>query len=92
MSDALDRATKAKAILESYVFVEAFSRTREKLIEALERCALTETQQADDLRRCMRLLKDVKTNLEQAINTGKLESFQLAQEEKRKRNPLRKFF
>lgn len=91
MSD-IDRATKAKAILESPVFVESFDKTRAKLIDALERCSLTETQQAEDLRRCLRLLKDVRTNLEHAVNTGKLESFQLAQDEKRKKSILRKYF
>lgn len=92
MSEILDRATKAKAVLESGVFIDGFQKTRDKLIEAIERCALTETQQAEDLRRCLRLLKDVRTNLEGAINTGKLESFQLAQAEKRSRDILRKFY
>lgn len=92
MSDAIDRATKAKAILESHIFIDGFQKTREKLIDAIEKCALTETQQAEDLRRCLRLLKDVRTNLGVAINTGKLESFNLAQTEKRRGDLLRKLY
>lgn len=92
MNEIVDRATKAKAILESPVFEHAFTETRNKLIAALENCTLTETQQAEDLRRCLRLLKDVRTNLAKAVNSGTLEAFRLEETEKRKRNPLRNYF
>lgn len=92
MTEILDRANKAKAILESPVFDAAFNETRNKLIAALENCTLTETQQAEDLRRCLRLLKDVRMNLERSVNSGKLEVFRLEQDEKRKRNPFRNYF
>lgn len=92
MTEILDRANKAKAILESPVFDAAFNDTRNKLIAALENCTLTETQQAEDLRRCLRLLKAVRMNLERSVNSGKLEIFRLQETEKRKSNPLRNFF
>ena len=89
MSD-IDRATKAKAILESYVFADAFKNVREEIIRRLE-SPQTDTETAEDLRRCLRVVGSVKTNLEAAISGGKLEVFRLEQDEKRKKSPLRFF-
>ena len=86
----IDRATKAKAILESYVFVDAFKNVRGAIIKRLE-CPQTNTQAAEDLRRCLRVIGDVRMNLEAAISSGKLEVFRLEQDAKRKKSPLRFF-
>lgn len=91
MSD-LDRATKAKAVLESQAFKDAFEGVRAAIIDRMERCSLTDTQTAEELRRCLKLLKDVRLNLEEAVNVGALANFKLAQAEERKKNPLRNFF
>lgn len=89
MSD-IDRASKAKAILESYVFVDAFKNVRDEIIRRLE-SPQTDTETAEDLRRCLRVVGAVRTNLEAAISSGKLEAFRLEQDEKRKKSPLRLF-
>lgn len=89
MSD-IDRATKAKAVLESTAFSDAFKNVREEIIRRLE-SPQTDTETAEDLRRCLRVLGDVRLNLEAAISGGKLALFRLEQDEKRKKSPLRFF-
>jgi hypothetical protein len=88
----IERADKAKAILESPLYQEAHDGVRAAIIERIEKCSLTDTQTAEDLRRCLKLLKDVRLNLEVMLNHGKLERFNLAQEQARAKNPLRNLF
>ena len=88
----IERADKAKAILESPIYQEAYEGVRTAIIERIEKCSLTDTQTAEDLRRCLKLLKDVRLNLEVILNHGKIEKYQLQQELERKKNPLRNLF
>ena len=90
--EVLDRATKAKAILDSPAFTQAFETVRNKLIEGLEACPTNDVQNAEDFRKCLKLLKSVRLNLETAINTGKLEQFKLNELEQKRQNPLRNIF
>lgn len=88
---AIDQANKAKAVLEAPGFNEAFKATREQIIRGIEACPLADAQKAEDLRRCLKLLNDVRMNLETAVNGGKLEAFRIEQQEKRRSNPFRKY-
>lgn len=90
--NAIDRADKAKAILESPVYNEAWEGVRNAIIERIEKCSLTDTQTAEDLRRCLKLLKDVRANMLVMLQSGKVEAFHLQEEARRKDNPLRNFF
>lgn len=92
MSEDLSRAQKAAAVLEAPAFIEAFASVRLAIIQRMEACSLSDTQTAEDLRRCLKLLRDVKLNLETAVNSGKLVAFRLAEDEKRRKNPLRNLF
>ena len=88
----IERADKARAILESPIYTDAYDGVRTAIIQRIEQCSLTDTQTAEDLRRCLKLLKDVKLNMEVMLNHGKIEKFQLQQELERKKNPLRNLF
>jgi hypothetical protein len=90
--NAIDRAQKAKAILDSPAWIEAFEMTRMRLIYGLEALDTSETEKAEDFRKCLKLLKGVRVNLETMLNTGKLEQFRLDEAQKRKDNPLRGLF
>lgn len=90
--NAIERANKAKAILESPAYQEAFDQVRMRLIEGIENCPVADVKKAEDFRLCLKLLKSVRMNMETAINTGKLEQFRLEEAEKRKSNPLRGLF
>lgn len=88
----LERALKAKAILENPLYAESWENTRAAIIALIEKTPLADSQTAEDLRRCLKLLRDVRANLELCLNQGKLASFQLEEEKKRRDNPLRNFF
>lgn len=91
-AEALDLANKAKAILDSPAYQGAYNGVRAAIIDRIERCPLSETQTAEDLRRCLKLLKDVQLNMVAMLNSGKLEQFRLDEEKKRKDNPFRNLF
>jgi len=88
----IDRANKAKAVLESPAYTEAYEIVRQILINGLEALPTSATAEAEDFRKCLKLLKAVRQNMETAINTGKLEQFKLDEQEKRRNNPLRGIF
>ena len=89
---SIEAANKAKAVLDSPAYQDAYKGVREALITRIEQCSLKDTDTAEDLRRCLKLLKDVQLNMLAALNSGKLEQFRLAEEQKRKENPLRNIF
>ena len=88
----IDRANKAKAILEAPGFNEAFVAVRQAIIDRIELCSLKDVETAEHLRVCLKLLKDVRTNLTAAVESGKVDSFRMAQDLERKKNPLRGIF
>lgn len=92
MSEILDRANKAKAVLDSPAFQDAFTAVRNAIIDRIEKCPRSDAQTAEYLRQCLHLLSDVRLNMVTAVNSGKLDAFRLAEDEKRKRSPLRNLF
>lgn len=94
-SELIDRATKAQAVLSSPLYQESYELCRKAILGRIETCALSDVQTAEDLRKCLKLLKDVRRNLEAVMSHGKIASFEIAQEEKRKKdglNTLKGFF
>ena len=88
----IDRANKAKALIDSPIYQEGFENCRAAIIRAIELTPLSNTESAEDLRRCLKLLRDVRANLETAIKQGQLPAFRLAEAENRRKNPLRGIF
>jgi hypothetical protein len=88
----IDRGVKAKAILDSPAYSEAYELVRSEIIRRIESCPLQDTQIAEDLRRCLRLLRDVRLNMEVALKSGTLATFRLQEDVKKKANPLRNLF
>ena len=91
-AEAIDAANKAKAVLENPGYTAAYEGVRAAIIERIEKCPLSDTQVAEDLRRCLKLLRDVQLNMVVAMNAGKVEAFRLAEDEKRKENKFRNLF
>lgn len=88
----LDRAAKAATLLQSPMFVEGFDLVRTAIVDSIERCSLNDTETAEDLRRSLKLLRDLKLNFITAVNAGKLDAYRIEQDKKRRDNPLRHFF
>jgi hypothetical protein len=84
MSDAdlkaLDRSGKAKALLDNPMFDESFALVRSALLERLENWSLSDTSGAEKLRMMLKLLRDVRANVEQAVRDGKVSQFRLDEE------------
>lgn len=77
---ALDRGVRAEALLKDEMFNDAFARTREAILERLENWSLGDPQGAEKLRMMLKLLRDVRANIEQAVRDGKVSSFRLDEE------------
>lgn len=88
----LDRATKAKAILDNPMYGDSFEMVRLAIHAQIEACPLADTESAENLRKCLRLLRDVRANLAVALESGKIVQFNIAQIEAKRKNPLKGFF
>lgn len=88
----LDRATKAKAILENPMYDESFEMVRLAIHARIEGCPLNDTESAENFRKCLKLLRDVKANLAAALESGKVVQFSIAETEAKRKNPLKGFF
>lgn len=95
-AELLDRANKAKVLLENPVFNEGFEAVRTEIIRRIEACPMAEAQTAEELRKCLKLLRDVRANIEAFYSQGKIISFKLEQErvnvEKRRKFQIPNFF
>lgn len=82
MNDAqlADRAHKARTLLENPMYLESFEMVHKAIIARIEACPMADVAVAEDLRKCLRLLRDVRANLEVAVNQGKIVSFKIEQE------------
>jgi hypothetical protein len=89
VNDGIERANKAKAVLESPAYCDAYKAVREKLHSRLEVCPDAEV---DALRKCLWALNAVQQHMAVAMNSGRLDQFNLDQQKKRAASPLRRVF
>jgi hypothetical protein len=88
----IDRAVKAKAILDNPMYAQSFDMVRLSILNLIEKCPISDTESAENLRKCLKLLRDVRANLDAALNSGKIVQFDIAEAELKRKNPLRGFF
>ena len=88
----IDRANKAKAVLDNPLYQESFEMCRLAIIDRIEKCPLNDVDSAENLRKCLKLLRDVRANLTAALNSGKKAEFEIAKEIEAKKNPFRGLF
>jgi len=91
-AQAIERANRAKALLDNPMYDEAFDLCRLAIIDRIEKCPIADTAVAEDLRKCLKLLRDVKANVAVALNTGKVDAFNIEKEAQAKKNPFRNYF
>lgn len=75
-----DRGAKAKALFDNPMFDEGFAMVRLALLERIENWSLQDPEGAERLRMMLKLLRDVRANVEQAIRDGKVSAFRLDEE------------
>jgi hypothetical protein len=88
----IDRQIKAQSVLTNPLYQEAYELCRLAIIDQIEKCPMSATEAAEDLRKCLRLLRDVRANMLEAVNAGKLVAFRIEQEKKDKSNPFKGLF
>ncbi len=91
-AQAIERGNRAKALLDNPMYAEAFDLCRLAIIDRIEKCLIADIATAEDLRKCLKLLRDVRANVTAALNTGKVDAFRLEQEVQAKKNPFRGIF
>lgn len=77
---AVDRGAKAQALIDSELFNEAFATVRELLLKRLEEWSFEDPQGAEKTRLMLKLLRDVRANIEQAVRDGKYSALRLEHE------------
>lgn len=68
----LGRADKAKVLLNDPEFQEAFKAVESSIFEKIKQCPIRDTEGLQILRLQLKLLADVKANIESVVNTGKV--------------------
>lgn len=77
LREDLDRGIKAEKLLGDPLLVEAFDLVSRAIHERWEQCPLRDREGAHELKLQLKLLGDVRANLEQAISDGKLAAIEL---------------
>jgi hypothetical protein len=87
MSDTeqLERAAAAKRALDNPALKAAFNEVREAIVHRIEQCPMRDTEGAEKLRIMLRLLNDLRLNLESAINDGKVVELRIQEDEQQRK-------
>lgn len=80
----IERAARASRITADPEFIAAFDNTRQAIFQKIELTPIRDIEGLQQLRLCLKLLGDVRANLEQVIDDGKIAEFNIEQEKKRK--------
>lgn len=84
------RGERADALLKNDIFIEAMATIKEKIISAWESSPLRDVEGQQKLRFMLDAYKGLKSAIEEIVQTGKLASLQIANEEskikKRRKN------
>lgn len=86
-TEQVRRAEKAKAILESPLWLEAWDSYRKALITLMEKADSNDTEVVMQAKRLLAASQNARHHLEMLIRDGKMASAILEQEENRKRRP-----
>ncbi len=66
------RAVKAEMLLNDPELISAFESVRVSIFQRIEACPIRDKEALYDLRLMLKLLGDVKANLQSVVNTGKV--------------------
>lgn len=80
--NAIERATKADRILNDELYKESFECVRQALLAKFEAAPIGDVEGIAQVRLCLKLLKDVRANLEAAVRDAKIEEFNIEQKKK----------
>lgn len=81
----IERGEKAARILNDDLYKEAFEGVRQALLTKFESAPVGDAEGMAKIRLCLKLLHDVRANLEAFMNDGKVAAFEM-EEKKRVAN------
>ena len=84
-NEQLERAAAAKRALDNSALKAAFTDVREAIVHRIETCPMRDTEGAEKLRIMLRLLNDLRLNLESAINDGKVVELRIQEDEQQRK-------
>lgn len=82
---AVYRAAKAQALLNDDELNAAFAAVRETLLARIEECPIRDRDGVHELKLQLKLLNDVRANLQSVVNTGKVIEYRISMLERAKR-------
>jgi phosphoribosylformylglycinamidine (FGAM) synthase-like enzyme len=91
----IDAAIGAKALIDSKAFNDSFAAVRQTLLESIEALPISHPESAraaEDFRMSLKLLKSIRSALETAINSGKVEQSFITEIEAYRKNPRKGIF
>lgn len=68
----MSRALKAQALLDDPELLNAFSAVKASILERIEACPLRDTEGLIILRLELKILNDVRANIQHVVNNGKV--------------------
>jgi hypothetical protein len=71
--------SKAQRLLEDEAFIQAFKDVKQAILDKWEAAPLRDREGAHELKLMLKLLADLKANLEMAVNNGKMAAAELKQ-------------
>lgn len=83
MTDTLGRAARAKAILDSAEWQEAWTSYRDRIIAEMEKAQSNDVETVMHLKRLLNSAKAAQSHLESLISEGKVKAAELEMERKR---------
>lgn len=82
---AVARAAKAKAMLSDQEFTGAFDAVRAQILDRIEECPIRDREGVHELKLMLKLLGDVRANIEHVVNTGRVIEYRLSLLERAKK-------
>jgi hypothetical protein len=76
----IDRAERAKALLQDELLKQAFSDIKKRLVDQLEATAIHDIETQHEIALMLQLLKRVRTQLETYVGEGAIEAHKTRQE------------
>lgn len=77
LEDDIFAGTRAQHLLDDPILTKAFGDVRAAILERWEAAPIRDTEGAHELKLMLRILTDVRGNLELAVQNGKLASAEL---------------
>lgn len=83
LEEQIQRGTKADALLTDPDLSAAFDSVRQAILDKIEQAPLRDADGVHQLRLMLKLLRDVRANLETAVRDGKMAAHKLKIEQER---------